>query len=83
MKYKITFRKRASKEYLDALLWYKVRSIDAASNFVKAIDETLEKIAGNPAMFRNSYKSFTKRPQKNTRSVLFTSLMNQRKGWLW
>lgn len=58
MKYKITFRKRASNEYLDALLWYKVRSIDAAENFVKAIDETLGKIAGNPAMFRNPYSNF-------------------------
>lgn len=44
MKYKITFRERASREYLDSLLWYNVRSVDAAENFVKAIDETLENI---------------------------------------
>jgi plasmid stabilization system protein ParE len=58
MKYKITFRERASREYLDSLLWYKIRSIDAAENFVNAINETLERISVNPTRFRNTYKDF-------------------------
>lgn len=58
MKYKITFRERASREYLDSLLWYKDRSNEAAENFVKAIDETLERISLNPTRFRNTYNGF-------------------------
>lgn len=58
MKYQITFRERASREYLDSLLWYQVRSTDAAEHFIKGIDETLESIAANPKRFRNTYKDF-------------------------
>ena len=58
MKYQITFRERASREYLDALLWYKIRSINAAERFVKAIDEALESVAANPERSRNTYKNF-------------------------
>jgi hypothetical protein len=35
MPYKITFRKRAVKEYLQAIAWYKKRSPSAAENFVR------------------------------------------------
>ncbi len=28
--YKITLRKRAAKEYLEAIIWYKERSLQAA-----------------------------------------------------
>lgn len=58
MKYTITFRERASREYLDALLWYKARSVNTAERFVKAIDETLGNVIVNPARFRNTYKNF-------------------------
>ncbi len=58
MKYKITFRERASREYLDSLLWYKVRSINAAENFAKAIDDAFERIIVNPQRLRNTYKEF-------------------------
>ena len=58
MKYKIAFRKRASREYIDSLLWYKERSMYAAKDFVKAIDDTLERVASNPARFRNTYSKF-------------------------
>ena len=58
MRYKITFRKRASNEYLDSLFWYKVRSFDAAEQFINAIDGTLEKIAFYPTRYRNTYKKF-------------------------
>ena len=58
MKYQITFRERASSEYLDSLLWYKVIITDAAERFVKAIDEALETVSVNPVRFRNTYKNF-------------------------
>jgi hypothetical protein len=35
MKYKITYRARASQEYLSSLIWYEDRGIYAAGNFVK------------------------------------------------
>ncbi len=58
MKYQIVFRERASREYLDSLFWYKARSAEVAGNFVKAIDEALERICANPARCRNTYKNF-------------------------
>lgn len=58
MTYTIAFRERASREYLDALLWYKWRSVNTAERFVKAIDETLENVTANPERFRNTYKDF-------------------------
>jgi hypothetical protein len=42
MIYSITFRKRAAQEYLEAIAWYKNRSIVAAENFVNSVKETLD-----------------------------------------
>jgi plasmid stabilization system protein ParE len=58
MDYRVTFRKRASEEYLDALLWYKYRSIYAAENFVIVINETIKNISLNPKKYKNTYKEF-------------------------
>ena len=58
MEYQITFRKRASEEYLDSLLWYKVRSIDAAENFILVINETLRNISLSPKKYKNTYNHF-------------------------
>ena len=58
MSYKITFRKRAAKEYIEAVAWYKERSVQAAENFVKAIQDKLSAIEKQPDYFRNSYKHF-------------------------
>ena len=58
MKYKVSYRERASQEYLDSLFWYKEKSVYAAENFVEAINQTLDKIAINPTIFRNTYKQF-------------------------
>jgi plasmid stabilization system protein ParE len=58
MAYKITFRERASREFLNSLFWYKERSLIAAENFVGAIDDTLERISVGPTSFRNTYKEF-------------------------
>ena len=41
--YKITYRKRASNEYLASIIWYKVRSITTAQKFIEAIDNAIKK----------------------------------------
>lgn len=56
--YKITLRKRAAKEYLQAIIWYKERSLLASENFVKFVNEAFSKIEAEPEYYRNSYKHF-------------------------
>ncbi|MEO6453043.1 MAG: type II toxin-antitoxin system RelE/ParE family toxin [Ginsengibacter sp.] len=58
MSYEIRFRKRAAKEYIEAISWYKNRSFQAASDFVSVIQETLDEVEKGPGRFRNSYKHF-------------------------
>lgn len=58
MAYKISFRKRASLEYLSSLIWYKERSLQAAENYVLAVNEALGKVASYPHQFRNTYQQF-------------------------
>ena len=56
--YTITLRKRAAKEYLEAIAWYKERSLPAAENFVKEVNEAFIKIESEPAAYKNIYKNF-------------------------
>ncbi len=56
--YKITLRKRAAKEYLEALIWYNEQGLLAAENFRKAVNEAFSKIEAKPDHYRNSYKHF-------------------------
>jgi len=56
--YKITLRKRAAKEYLEAIIWYKERSSQAAENFVQAVNNAFSNIELQPEYYRNSYKHF-------------------------
>ncbi|HXR84188.1 MAG TPA: type II toxin-antitoxin system RelE/ParE family toxin [Hanamia sp.] len=58
MPYKIQFRKRATKEYLDAISWYRQRSQKSADNFVLIVDQTLDLIEKQPYRFRIIYKNF-------------------------
>lgn len=58
MDYKVSFSERASKEYYASLAWYKERSFQAAENFIKAVNDTLDKIADDPKRYRNTYKNF-------------------------
>jgi mRNA-degrading endonuclease RelE of RelBE toxin-antitoxin system len=58
MPYKIGFRKRALKEYLDAAEWYKERSLQASENFISIIEEALQEIKSNPDHFQKIYKNF-------------------------
>lgn len=56
--YKITLRKRAAKEYLEGIFWYKEQSIQAAENFIQSVNQAFSKIEENPERYRNSYKNF-------------------------
>lgn len=57
-RYKVTFRKRAAQEYIEAIAWYKKRSLLAAENFIKEMNMALTRIKTDPQQFRNSYKHF-------------------------
>ncbi len=58
MPYTIRFRKRATKEYLGAIAWYKERSLQAAEKFVSIVPLTLNEIERRPEYFRKKYKHF-------------------------
>ncbi len=58
MNYTITFRKKATSEFLQSLLWYKERSLQAANNFSKEVNNTLDNILNDPFSGRNTYKNF-------------------------
>jgi plasmid stabilization system protein ParE len=53
MLYKVNFRKRAAKEYVEAITWYKERSLQAAENFINAVRQTLNEIEDQPDHFRS------------------------------
>ena len=53
-RYKITLRKRAAKEYLEAIIWYNERSLKAAENFRTSVDEAFSKIEVEPDRYRSS-----------------------------
>ena len=54
MAYTVSFRKRAAKEYLESVAWYKEKSQRAAENFVLNMDIALAEIRKRPAQFRKS-----------------------------
>jgi plasmid stabilization system protein ParE len=56
--YKIVYRGRASREYLESIIWYKERSYNTATRFVDAINNCLDNISHQPRRFRNTYKNF-------------------------
>lgn len=56
--YTISLRKRAIKEYLESTIWYKERSLAAAENFIKSVNEAFSKLEIKPAVYKNSYKHF-------------------------
>jgi plasmid stabilization system protein ParE len=45
----VTFHPAAAREYQQARRWYAVRSLTAASGFVAAVREAVERIADRPA----------------------------------
>lgn len=58
MIYHIIFRKRATKEYLKSIAWYKERSDTAAKGFVEEVNIIIDKLETEPDRFRYRYKKF-------------------------
>ena len=58
MRYTILFRKRATKEYIQSITWYKERSDKAAKGFVDAVNAVLDQLENEPDAFRYTYKHF-------------------------
>ena len=75
--YRVNFRKRASKEYIETIIWYRQHSLQAAEKFVLAINNIINSISANPYSFRNSYKEFFEVKTKKYPLALFILLTNQ------
>ena len=72
MGYLITFRKRAATEYIEAVAWYKERSLQAAENFIFLIQQTLTQIETQPDYFKKSFKNFHEaKTQKYPYSIVY------------
>ena len=56
--YKIVLRPRAAKEYLESIIWYQERSLEAAENFVTAVNTAFTSIELQPASYKKIYKHF-------------------------
>jgi hypothetical protein len=48
MSYTIAFQKGALKDYNEACIWYRDKSIDTEISFKKVIDQRLQDVANNP-----------------------------------
>ncbi len=92
MIYKIKFRKRAAREYLQAIAWYKERSIQAAENFVLIVQQALKQIEDQPEDSRIVYKQFRQVKTKKfpyhiiyfidekEKSVIITTFFHQKRN---
>lgn len=58
MPFKYKFHPVAQEEYESSVSWYLIRSLKAASNFVKAVDKGLGNICADPKRHRNEYKNY-------------------------
>ena len=58
MSYRYVFHAAAQQDYEDAVIWYAEKSLQAAENFVTAVDQTLILICEYPRRWRNEYKKF-------------------------
>lgn len=56
--YDYRFHTKAQVEYEDAVSWYQIRSVKVAKNFIKQVEDTLERICKNPYQFNNEFKNF-------------------------
>lgn len=48
----------AQQDYEEALRWYADRSLQAAENFIVAVDHALHLICENPTRWRNEYRYY-------------------------
>jgi len=58
MPYRYRFHHLAQEDYESSISWYIKRSLRAASNFVKQVDQSLIKICNDPGRYRNEYKNY-------------------------
>jgi plasmid stabilization system protein ParE len=58
MAYKYRLNPAAQEEYESAVSWYLKRSLNAATNFVNAVDKALALICDDPKRNRNEYKNY-------------------------
>ena len=58
MSYQYIFLDVAQKQYEEALIWYAKRSVQAAENFVIAVDYCLMLISNHPTRWRNEYDKY-------------------------
>lgn len=92
MKYKYRFDPIAAIEYEAAYSWYNRRSVQAAENFIIAIDEAIEAVCCNPQRYRKSYKelreiTLKKYPfyliyliDEKKKTVVFTSVYHNKRS---
>jgi plasmid stabilization system protein ParE len=79
MSYKHYFEPLALKEYVDALKWYKQRSVAASINFVKEMDAAIKVICSDPQKFRTTYKQFRETALKKYPFYIIYSIDESRK----
>lgn len=77
MPYNIQFRRRATKEYLNAISWYNDKSEKAALNFVSIVEKHWMLSKNNLIFFALFIKIFIRQKPKNILSTLFISLMRR------
>ena len=58
MSYGHMLHEAAQEDYEQAIQWYMERSLQAAENFVDAVDVTLQMICDHPTRWRNEYKHY-------------------------
>ena len=79
MAYKVSFLERASREYLASLMWYKDRSAKAAEDFVRSVNEALQRIADDPKCYCEHY-IFRPHPVANTDGDIPAAAINRSDG---
>ena len=80
MPYKIEFRERAIKEYIEATAWYQERSLSAAENVVLFVEQAIHKIKTQPNDSGNFIKIFTRQKLKTFHLIWFILLMKIKKS---
>lgn len=58
MSYRYILHEYAQEDYESSLRWYMERSVQAAENFIAAVDNAFQLICDNPSRWRNAYKDY-------------------------
>jgi plasmid stabilization system protein ParE len=60
MELKIRIHPKAEAEFKDSIIWYKNQQKGLEQEFVRCIDEAIEKIKRNPELYPLAHKNFRK-----------------------